>query len=221
MQHVPLTLSSGCRVDQPLDRMLAFCRAEYDYYDAIASADPNRIAPLDVLVTVAMNSFVNSATKVRQVHLGMSERCDPLLPRIPEDADLMDLERWRGPLHDLLHAAVQTPGVLVPVATKVLHRKRRMLIPMLDSVILRYYLDTTEHRHLLPQTENKQRASTVAMVALDRFHSDLTTASAQLETLCHSLNAAGYSLSPVRVLEILIWTQIEPGSYYRVEAPLP
>jgi len=44
-------------VEQPLDRMLA----EYAYYDALPSAVPNRIEPLDVLATVAMNSLSQTA----------------------------------------------------------------------------------------------------------------------------------------------------------------
>jgi Family of unknown function (DUF6308) len=135
-----LELASGCVVERPDERMLAFCRNEFAYYDAFQSADPNRIDPLDVLATVAMNSRVDTAKKVRQVHEGLASRCDPILPSIPEDADLLDFEEWRRPLRDLLDAAVQTPGVLVATATKVLHRKRRFLISMLDSVVLRHYL---------------------------------------------------------------------------------
>jgi hypothetical protein len=36
----------------PHERLFAFCRGEFAYYDAIPSADPNRIEPIDVLVTV-------------------------------------------------------------------------------------------------------------------------------------------------------------------------
>ena len=210
-----LVLPSGCRVEAPLQRMLAFCAGEYAYYDAILSARPNEIQPVDVLATVAMNSFVNSASRVRSVHLGMSERCDALLVSIPEDADLVDLSRWKEPVHQLLHEAVQAKFVLIPVATKVLHRKRRRLIPMLDSVILRYYLDTPAHRHLLAGTEDKKRAANVAMVALERFHEDLVSVEVQLESLRGSLALNGYELSPVRLLEVLIWTEVEPGGAYR------
>ena len=67
-----LELASGCAIERPLDRLKWFCEGEYAYYDAIPSVDPNGIDPLDVLVTVAMNSFVNSATKVHRVHQGMA-----------------------------------------------------------------------------------------------------------------------------------------------------
>ncbi len=58
-----LVLQLGLTVPSPVERLLAFCQAEYAYYDAIPSAAPNAIEPLDVLVTVAMNSRINTARR--------------------------------------------------------------------------------------------------------------------------------------------------------------
>lgn len=209
-----ISLPSGCRVEQPLTRMLAFCRAEYAYYDGIPSAQPNQIQPLDVLATVAMNSRVDTATKVREIHRGMSDRCDPLLALIPQDASLLDIEQWRMPLRDLLHAAVQTPYVLIAVATKVLHRKRRSLIPMLDSVVLRHYLAGNTSA-LNACFENKNKAADGAMEAVSGFHHDLVSATTDLNLLQQTLAEEGFPLSPVRILEVLVWTELEAGHYYR------
>jgi hypothetical protein len=55
-----LDLPSGCAILDPDARLVAFCTGEYIYYDSIVSTEPSRIEPLDVLVTVAVNSFVNS-----------------------------------------------------------------------------------------------------------------------------------------------------------------
>ncbi len=195
--------------------MLAFCRAEYAYYDAIPSADANRIEPLDVLVTVAMNSFVNDAAKVRSVHQGIAANVDHLLPMLPENADLIDLDQWREHLRELLHSAIQARGVLIPVATKVLHRKRRSLIPMLDNVVLGHYLSTDEHRALLPRAQEKSKAADVAMTALDLFRADLVHADSSIEALRTSLEEDGFILSPVRILELMVWTEVEPSGYYR------
>jgi hypothetical protein len=60
-------LPSGCSVERPFERLLAFCQGEYAYYDAIPSADPNRIEPLDVLVTVAVNAFSNATASKRSI----------------------------------------------------------------------------------------------------------------------------------------------------------
>ncbi len=215
-----LELASGCRIERPLDRLKWFCEGEYAYYDAIPSADPNRIDPLDVLVTVAMNSFVNSAVKVHRVHQGMAVNCEPILATIPEDANLVDLEPWRVPLRELLHAAVQARSVLIPVATKVLHRKRRSLIPMLDTVVMRHYLSAPEYKTLLPGTESKDKAADVAMEALRHFHHDLVDARSEIETLQEDLAGAGFPLTPVRILELLVWTQTEQSGGYRAPRPV-
>ena len=209
-----LTLPSGS-IANPSQRLLAFCEGEYAYYDAIQSTHANRIEPIDVLVTVAMNSYVNNAVMVHRVHQGMATNCDRLLPTLPEDANLVDLERWRDPLRELLHAAVQTKHALVPVATKVLHRKRRSLIPMLDNVVVRHYLNTDAHRALLPGTQDKARAADIAMTALDLFRTDLVHAEGAIDDLRESLDQHGFELSQVRVLEVLVWMEVEPAGYYR------
>src|SRR5207245_914287 len=100
----------------------------------------SHITPVDVLATAAVNSFVNSAPQVRAVHRAMAAACDPLLAEVPSDADLLD-ENAVNAIARLVHAAVQARFVLIPVATKVLHRKRPALIPMLDQVLLDYYAD--------------------------------------------------------------------------------
>ena len=53
---------------------------------------PNRVEPIDVMVTIAMNSFVNNATIVRLVHRGLAVRCDAILYRIPVNADLLTFD---------------------------------------------------------------------------------------------------------------------------------
>jgi Family of unknown function (DUF6308) len=204
-----LELASGLVVADPLRRLRAFSAEEYDYYDGIPSDDPNHVGPVDVLATVAMNSFINDAAKVRTVQRGMAERCDPLLTGIPEEADLLefDLEVVRN----LLHEAVQVRQVLVAVATKVLHRKRRSLIPMLDSVVVRHYLPEGP----FPPHQDKRRAADAAMPALVAFREDLRTCRDPLSDMCRVLGQEGFVLTSLRALELLIWTEVEPRGYYR------
>ena len=115
----------------------------------------------------------------------------------------------------LLHSAIPVSGVLIPVATKVLHRKRRALIPMLDNVVLGYYLSTDAHRMLLPRSQDKARAADVAMTALELFRADLVHAGSAIDALRASLEGEGFTLSPVHVLELMVWTKVEPAGYYR------
>jgi len=204
-----LELASGLVVANPLGGLRAFCAEEYDYYDGLPSEHPNHVGPVDVLATVAMNSFINDAAKVRAVQRGMAERCDPMLAEIPEDADLVSFDL--DVVRNLLHEAVQVRHVLVPVATKVLHRKRRSLVPMVDSVLLRYYLPEGPFAPF----EDKRRAADAVMPALVAFREDLRTSLEPLADICRALRQEGFLLTPLRALELLIWTEVEPRGYYR------
>lgn len=151
-----------------------------------------------------MNSFVNNAAKVRRVHRGLAERCDPLLPSIPAEADLTSFDPDFALTGRLLESACQAWGVWIPVATKVLHRKRRRLIPMLDTVVVDHYLKAFGERKL--------RSSATA---LGWFRDDLLASLSELKGLEERLHSAGFQLTPVRILEILIWSEVEPQGYYR------
>lgn len=203
-----LALASGATITDPLTRLRAFFEEEYGFYDGIPSNEPDHIGAVDVLATVAMNSFVNDAAKVRVVQRGMAEQCDPLLREIPVGADLAEFDL--AALRDLLHAAVQVRNVLVPVATKVLHRKRRALIPMLDSVVLRYYLPDAPAAPF----EDKRRAADATVPALAAFRTDLRDHRGSLDDMCGALRQEGYPVTALRALEVLVWTEVEPRRYY-------
>jgi Family of unknown function (DUF6308) len=68
------------------------------------------------------------------------------------------------------------------VATKVLHRKRRNLIPMLDNVAIEYYLQAMAQEHLRAASQDKRRAPSVAMTAVRAFREDLVRRQTQLRT---------------------------------------
>ncbi len=210
-----LTLLSGCTINDPAERLRRFCAEEYPYYDAIPSGAPGQIEPLNVLATVAVNAFYSAnAAAIRRAHRGLATACNPLLPAIPEDGDLLTFDPALTTVEGLLEAAIQVPGVLIPVATKVLHRKRPHLIPILDNVVLAHYLGTTPQR-LPAATQDKQRAAGAAVRVLDQFRGDLRGAHQAIQTIRQRLLLDGYDLSPVRILELLLWTQVEERGYYR------
>ena len=214
-----MRLPSGLMLERPLNILLAFCGEEYDYYDAIPSRNPNDIEPIDVLVTISVNSFINNAKRVRQIHRDLASTCGRLLKQIPNDADILTFDPAFDSVERLLHTAVQSRNVLIPVATKVLHRKRRFLIPMLDNVLIEYYLTAKGRRSVLPSTQDKRHAAKAARLVMADFRDDLEAVSGEIATLTGLLAQEGYSLSPIRILEILIWTSIEPTRHYRNISP--
>ena len=188
---------------------------EFVYYDAIVDLVPSRVEPIDVIVTKSMNSRVNEADRIRLVHRGMASRCNSLLPGIPVDADLMvydpPLERFR----ELIHAAVQTSGVKIAVATKVLHRKRRNYIPMIDSFVIKHYARALNEPGWIAESQYPATAAAVAIGITKAFREDLRHAMPQIAAIRASLANVGFDVTPVRILEVLIWTEIEPNGYYR------
>ena len=212
-------LLSGLAISMAVaeERLLRFFHQEYVYYDGIADAEPGRILPIDVLASIAMNSRVDdaetgydSAKRIRMVHRSLARRCDDLLPDIPVDADLLTFDPDLQVLGRLLHSAVQAEMVLTAVATKVLHRKRRGLIPMLDNVILDYYLDAHNRPDLKRIKSQKPHAADVAMQVLNGFREDLRGRLDEILHLKQILMDDGFALTHVRILEVLVWTEVEP-----------
>ena len=168
------------------------------------------------MVTIAVNSRISQAEQVRAIHRGLATACDPLLIGIPNDADLLEFDAELEQFRTLLHAAVQIREVLTAKATKILHRKRRNFIPMLDNVVLKHYLTAAGRpRWLDNQAQNDKTAAAAAVLTAEWFRKDLRAARSDIEGLRAPLARSGFPLTPVRALEILVWTEIEPKGYYR------
>jgi hypothetical protein len=219
-----LKLPSGLSIEDPLGRLKRFSREEYDYYDGIADLEPNRIVPIDVLATWSVNSGIyrindnakikDPARKLRDVHRGLARACDPILSRVAPDAELLTFNAGSEVLRELFRRALAVNGVGVAVATKVLHRKRRNLIPMLDNVLMDHYLTRIEAASRREQRNwgDTEREMSLAMKTLYRFREDLGGCRREIETIRLALADSNFSLSQVRALEILVWTELR-GTY--------
>jgi hypothetical protein len=120
---------------------------------------------------------------------GMALRCDPILDLIARDSSLLETDT--SAVENLIGAACSVPGVLVPVATKVLHRKRLAVVPMLDNVLLRYYFGELGRPELIGRSQDKIKAAAVARIALDEFKADLRQAEPLLRQIVDRLSGGG------------------------------
>jgi len=118
-------------------------------------------------------------------------------------------------IRELVAPALGCPGVLIAVATKVLHRKRRRLVPMLDAVLLRHYLAPTQLRLVAASIEKGPRTLEAFEEAVRKFREDLFSAAGMLEDIRNALMAEGFDLSRVRILEVATWMSKEERGYYR------
>ena len=123
-------------------------------------------------------------------------------------------------VRDLLKAAVAVKRVLIPVATKVLFRKRRELIPILDNEVIGYYACVLRKPMLIAQSQD-HRPDVVAGVGLSvltGFREDLIGVYDTVASLAGKSAGLNMPVGPVRALEILVWTEVEPRGYYRQSA---
>lgn len=215
-----IELSGGLSIEEPLARLLEFCREEYAYYDGIPDTQPNHITAIDVLATVSVNAFSSSGAKViREVHRGLAAACDAILAQIPHHARLENEGFAMEQMATLLAAGVSVPQVLIPRVTKVLHRKRPALIPMIDNELIKHYGTVLEIPNLLDKMQNKMQAAQLALQVVETFRDDLLATHDKLEVLQYELAVEGFSLSLVRILEVLLWISVEPSGYYPVWKP--
>jgi hypothetical protein len=208
---------SGIRVIDPLQRIERFLKREYAWYDAYADRIPNVILPFDVLVATGVNAFVANAsvTNLRTIHDGLVSECSAILQSVPADADLASSAAIDG-IVDLVIAGTRAQGAQAAVVTKVLHRKRRQAIPILDSVVVGHYCDKRTAAMLADGAPSGDvrfhRAMEQAFLAVQ---SDLVATAAELATLQALVVAGGWNVGTLRLHDILAWTEVEPRGYYR------
>ncbi|HEV2362162.1 MAG TPA: DUF6308 family protein [Acidimicrobiales bacterium] len=208
-----IALPSGCRIHDADVVASSLLAEQWPYYDGIPAGDPMRIEPVDILATVSLNGFVTTPARVRALHGELAAACDAHLAAIPPDADLAD--SGLDAVERLLQAACQAPGVQLLVATRVLHRKRPRLIPIVDDVLSSYYFNALGRRDLVPRLQDKARMAGAAVVAIEAFQEDLNAAQPDLDRLLGELTTAGYRVTAVRLLELLLWCTVEPMGFYR------
>jgi DNA-binding protein YbaB len=144
----------------------------------------------------------------------MSSQCDTGLSNIPIDEDLISAADLSA-LTELLVDATCVNGVQAVVATKVLHRKRPHLIPVLDSVMVGHYGSERDVGILAGGTNDKKAKLQSLTSVLQSIQDDVSKTDAELQKLGDGLTEAGWPVSTLRIHDILVWTEKEPHGYYR------
>jgi hypothetical protein len=102
------------------------------------------------------------------------------------------------PLRQLVDTFADIRGVGYSKMTKALHRKRPALIPILDSVVQKY-LEDDDLRAPAPFAER-------ALGLVRGYKRDLDRNRTALQAVRAELTRRGYTLTDVRILDLLIWS---------------
>ena len=141
----------------------------YDYlnYEPITSI--NKILPEDLAVTLLMNSRVGW----RAFHSIQRHIQDIDLAKLPQKPLELTSTGDRKLVAELITKLSQLPGIAASVATKVLHKKRPALIPILDNqAIFGAYMYPDWPKK--PARNNTVRDGKLIATALEWIYFDIT-----------------------------------------------
>jgi hypothetical protein len=190
-------------VEDGWDRIARYCGLDWSngtgetwafrYYDAIWGPPDNHVTPVDVVTAAALHPSLTRA----DLAFFHDERAtlEQWLVELPTDRGLAgadeDITRHLAEL-----AAWDCPASL-QLLTKVLHRKRPLLIPLVDRHVLDWYRPITG-----------ERSGTKAWPALlHAIQADLgSTATIPLQSMATAVEAqTSKRISILRVLDIIVW----------------
>ena len=204
----PLLLPAQVEIKHPEEMLLAFVKNEWEIYDGQPNAQDSILSLFDILVSVSMNSRLDTADKVRSIWDGRRD-VEKALVAIPVDARLTDEKPPWDALANLFEVFCRISYAKEAVSTKILHRKRPSLIPIVDRVI-GIYVNKVRGSDPVGKCLGKRLADQVRV-----FRDVLIESLPRVSELSAVASQAGYPITNVRTLEILIWTATEPNKYYR------
>lgn len=136
----PLVLRNGARIESVLETALEFVERDgsYQSYDLAPVKQDDVLTESDIRVANAM--IARMSPRVIAEIYARAPVINSALEQIPPSASLAAAEGaipWQA-LEELIRAMDGIPEVRLPRQTKVLHKKRPALIPILDSVLETY-----------------------------------------------------------------------------------
>jgi hypothetical protein len=203
-----MKIASGLEIYKPSESLETFIAHEYEVYDGVRVAQDDFIRPEEIALSMMVNSRITASTasEIWRKRKPIEEALSGIVPRCSicdDDAAIP----WDS-LEKAISGICRVPGAKVAVATKVLHKKRPSLIPILDSVIV-------SHFHIPSVRDRSWGGYAVALSKL--FREDLLSVRPEIERMSCSLAARGKPITPCRIFEILMWVTLEPRGYYRRE----
>lgn len=197
-----LSIPSGLVIEGIQAKLDGLFSRWYDLYDAVPVPRDDTLRSEEIALCIMMNSRMSGNTG-----LAVWERREDIergLRLIPADADLAAvLVPWEG-VQALFDPFQSIPRAKLGIATKILHKKRPGLIPMLDTLLQGHY-----HGRL-----GKARAKTLGGYGVNLmklFREDLMAVLPEVAALCEVAATQGKPVTPVRMLDHMVWSQlVEP-----------
>ena len=219
----PLVLRNGTRIEDVLEAALEFIASDgsYQHYDLARVEQDNELTEADIRVANAI--IARMSPRVRAGIYARASAINGALERIPTSVSLVDDESvipWLA-LAELFRVMDGIPEVRLPRQTKVLHKKRPALIPILDSVVEGYLRSVYSVRRTGDDAGYAVELIRAYKRELDANHAALSLLRAEL------LNR-GIDLTECRLLDLFLWAYsgvytplYQRAAQLSVDSPVP
>ncbi len=197
-----LRIASGLRIRSVPDKFEYLLKSGYREYDSAPVRPDAELRACEASLCVWLNSRIsgNDLAKIWQSR----PQIERALGELPNDVDLLGLSDSRfAELADAILRVIRSTlcyNVGLSKATKILHKKRPLLIPILDNVVTEYYDEG-------PLAGRRFREGERLVEYLRRFRNDLESVGKEVRSIQVSLSNRGTELTHCRILEFLIWKQ--------------
>ena len=191
------TSSDVTGIEDPLEVVLGFLR-DHRRFDVVEPLRPSSFGELDLKLANRGGARISAAEMARVLERRPS--IERTLETIAPDASLARAANsvpWLR-LRQLFDAFADIRGIGFSKMTKALHPKRPALVPMLDSVVQKYLEDDD----LGAEAPFGERA----LGFVRGYKRDLDRNRAAVRAVRKELARRGYSLTEVRILDLLIWS---------------
>jgi len=198
---IEIELGNGKQIDHCLEKVFRFCEEDssYEAYDCFEVAQDNSLGDLDILV--ANNIRAGMDGRAFLTFNRNRAKVEAALKSLPVGLALHDpwpnqQSTWQA-IQDA-YLACRGPQVGPTRITKVLHKKRPRLIPLIDRMVVigRYY----------KSYPGRPRGEVRGMIGVTRtIRRDMMRNANALLKLQMEVKERGINLTQVRLFDMLLW----------------
>jgi len=198
-------------IDDPDELLLSYIDPAagnaFPSYDELVTNGAAELVDGDLLAPVLMGVHLDTARFL--LLKGMQPDLQAALAALPPtslaDTDDAGLELVAACFADLDHPRYAAQRVRGTILSKVLHRKRPDLVPLYDSRIWTAYTTTDA----VPRSGRRTWVEFMTLLCA-QMRDELRSESAEMERLVGVARSHGATLTPLRILDILVWMSAEP-----------
>lgn len=211
-----LLLSDGTRIYNPRDLIVNYYeRDAHELYDSFEVPQDNKL-DLAALSSLAFFEVFNPQLKQWRQLWNLRYEIETLLGKIPPNLELMSENvPWLAIVDIFDFFSLRVGGFGFARTSKVLHKKRPHLIPILDTLVTEHY-STVQEKVFNEKPRREKVFGWAASETISAIRNDVIANKEALIELQYLCKTRGINLTLVRTFDVVVW---EWGRTKRRETP--